>query len=243
MRELRDFRPQQLYGVTQRGNRGQWVYRDTEDFLESMRLMDRASRRYEVRIHGWCLMHNHGHWIFEASSAESISHMMRDMQGQYSRYLNKKYADRPDLLLAPLMGARARRKFSKFLRAGPVNWTPRFDAVPLDAAGYREFLRYVENNPVRAKLVKKAVKWEWSSAAAHCAGVNAGGRLCLDQWQHLFGNPATITVAWREYLEGPAEELRRNTARLAAQIPYNRPLGWLALRQAEVERSVAASPG
>ena len=46
-----------------------------------------------------------------------------------------------------------------------------------------------------------------------------------------------------DLLEGPAEELRRNTARLAAQIPYNRPLGWLALRQAEVERSVAASPG
>ncbi len=44
--------------------------------------------------------------------------MMRDMQAQYSRYLNKKYADRPDLLLAPLMGERARRKFSKFLRAG-----------------------------------------------------------------------------------------------------------------------------
>ena len=50
-------------------------------FLEGMRLMDRASRRYGVRIHGWCLMHNHGHWIFEASSAESISNMMRDMQG------------------------------------------------------------------------------------------------------------------------------------------------------------------
>ena len=79
MRELRDFRPQQLYGVTQRGNRGQWVYRDTEDFLEGMRLMDRAARRYAIRIHGWCLMHNHGHWIFEASSAESISNMMRDM--------------------------------------------------------------------------------------------------------------------------------------------------------------------
>ena len=26
MRPIRDFRPQQLYGVTQRGNQGQWVY-------------------------------------------------------------------------------------------------------------------------------------------------------------------------------------------------------------------------
>ena len=243
MRAIRDFRPQQLYGVTQRGNRGQWVYRDTEDFLKALSLMDRAGRKYEVRIHGWGLMHNHGHWIFEASSPESISNVMRDMQGQYSRYLNQKYAGQPDLLLAPLLGKRARAKFSKFLRAGPVNWTPRFDAVPLDAAGFREFLRYVENNPVRAKLVKKAVNWEWSSAAAHCAGVDDGGRLCLDQWQHSFGQPALIAAAWREYLEGPAEEARRNTARLAAKLPYNRPVGWLALRQAEVERAAAASPG
>ena len=28
MRPIRDFRPQQLYGVTQRGTQGQWVYRD-----------------------------------------------------------------------------------------------------------------------------------------------------------------------------------------------------------------------
>ena len=91
--------------------------------------------------------------------------------------------------------------------------------------------------------MKKAVNWEWSSAAAHCAGVDDGGRLCLDQWQHLFGQPALIAAAWREYLEGPAEEARRNTARLAAQLPYNRPVGWLSLRQAEVERAAAASPG
>ena len=69
MRELRDFRPQQLYGVTQRGNRGQWVYRDTEDFLESMRLMDRASRRYGVRIHGWCM----SRIMFEMDSADDAS--------------------------------------------------------------------------------------------------------------------------------------------------------------------------
>ena len=153
---------------------------------------------------------------------EALSNVMRDMQGQYSRYLNQKYADRPDLLLAPLLGKRARAKFSKFLRAGPVNWAPRFDAVPLDAAGFREFLRYIENNPVRAKLVKKAVNWEWSSAAAHCAGVDDGGRLCLDQWRHVFGNPAAIAAAWREYLEGPAEEVRRNAARLAARSEERR---------------------
>ena len=56
MRPVRDFRPQQLYGVTQRGNQGQWVYRDDQDFQQALDLMSKYSARYGVNIHGWCLM-------------------------------------------------------------------------------------------------------------------------------------------------------------------------------------------
>ena len=52
MLPIRDFRPQQLYGVTQRGNQGQWVYRDGQDFRKALDLM----ARHGVNIHGWCLM-------------------------------------------------------------------------------------------------------------------------------------------------------------------------------------------
>ena len=54
MRSIRDFRPQQLYGVTQRGNQGQWVYRDDQDFRKALDLMARYAARYGVNIHGWC---------------------------------------------------------------------------------------------------------------------------------------------------------------------------------------------
>ena len=72
--------------------------------------MERYSARYGVNIHGWCLMHNHGHWIFEASSEDSISNLMRDMQSNYSRYVNRRYQKEPWKLLAPLTlyGRRAR---------------------------------------------------------------------------------------------------------------------------------------
>jgi len=33
-------------------------------------------------------------------------------------------------------------------------------------------LRYIENNPVRAKLVKKPEQWPWSSASAHIKAKN-----------------------------------------------------------------------
>ena len=220
MRPVRDFQPQQLYGVTQRGNQGQWVYRDDQDFRKALDLMARFATRYGVNIHGWCLMHNHGHWIFEASSEDSISNLMRDMQSGYSRYLNLRYQKQPWKLLAPLTlyGRRARKMFSPYRRAGPVNWTPRFDAMFLDGGGFKLFLRYLENNPVRAKMARKATDWKWSSAKAHCAG--AGGVLCLDVWRHLFGNPAVAAEAWTEFLDGPEEEVRRNAGRRA--VPFNR---------------------
>ncbi|MFO8048670.1 MAG: hypothetical protein R6U29_06515, partial [Desulfosudaceae bacterium] len=31
---------------------------------------------------------------------------------------------------------------------------------------------YIENNPVRAKLVRQPEQWTWSSASAHIAGKN-----------------------------------------------------------------------
>ena len=107
--------------------------------------------------------------------------------------------------------------FSPYRRAGPVNWTPRFDATCLVGAGFKMFLRYLENNPVRAKMARKATDWRWSSARAHCAGKDAGGILCLDMWRHLFGDPAVdpagAAAAWTEFLDGPEEEVRRNKGR------------------------------
>ena len=49
MRPERDFRPQQLYGVTQRGNQGQWVYRDDQDFQQALDLMGKYAAGAGVR--------------------------------------------------------------------------------------------------------------------------------------------------------------------------------------------------
>lgn len=240
MRLPRDFRPRQLYGVTQRGNGGQWVHRDRQDFEEARRLMIRYARRYEVKIHFYTQLHNHSHWVFEASDERSISNLMRDMQGNYSRYLNRRYRRVPWMLRAPLRGAKRGRGFSRYLRAGPVNWSPRFDAVALDEAGARSFGRYVENNAVEAGLVKRARRWKWSSAAAHWAGRDEDGVLCLERWRWMFGNPETIVEEWDRYLEGPGEERRLNAVRVMAMVPHNRPRGW---SPPVVESAASASGG
>jgi hypothetical protein len=84
---------------------------------------------------------------------------------------------------------------------------------------------------VRAKLVKRAKSWRWSSAAAHFAGSDAEGLLCLEQWAGLFGaaDLAGAAEAWAEYVDGPVEEERANAARTRRMLRtgsrWNRPGG------------------
>ena len=59
-------------------------------------------------------------------------------------------------------------------------WQGRFFSSPLDDQYLWAAIRYVERNPVRAKLVRQAEQYPWSSAAAHCGAIPAAGLLCRE---------------------------------------------------------------
>ena len=68
-------------------------------------------------------------------------------------------------------------------------------------------IRYVERNPVRAKMVRKAERYPWSSAAGHC-GLKQDGVICgKSQWRRQFAAIAN----WSEWLAkgDTAEELQQ----------------------------------
>ena len=71
-------------------------------------------------------------------------------------------------------------------------------------------LRYVDLNPVRARLVVEAVSYEWSSAAAHVTGKDPTNLLDREAWSELC---AAAT---------PEEQ---NAARLRQATRTGRPLG------------------
>jgi putative transposase len=47
-------------------------------------------------------------------------------------------------------------------------WQGRFFSSPLDETYLWAAIRYVERNPVRARMVRKAENYYWSSAQTHC---------------------------------------------------------------------------
>lgn len=49
-------------------------------------------------------------------------------------------------------------------------WQGRFASFPMDEQYLLAAVRYVELNPVRARLVRRAEDYPWSSARAHLAG-------------------------------------------------------------------------
>ncbi|MES9898735.1 MAG: hypothetical protein ABW148_06910 [Sedimenticola sp.] len=53
-------------------------------------------------------------------------------------------------------------------------WQGRFGSVAMDEVHLAHGVRYVSLNPVRARLMKRAREWQWSSVQAHLTGKNDG---------------------------------------------------------------------
>jgi len=49
-------------------------------------------------------------------------------------------------------------------------WQGRFASFPMDENYLLAAVRYVELNPVRARLVERPEQWQWSSASTHLRG-------------------------------------------------------------------------
>ena len=129
--------------VTQRSNNRQAVFFSEKDRVHYVQTLHDCSRRYDLRVLGWCLMTNHVHLIAIPGAAESLALTLGQAHSQYSMERNR---DRG--------------------RVGHL-WQNRFFSCPLDGAHLVAAMRYVDLNPVRAGMAPEACDWRWSSARAH----------------------------------------------------------------------------
>ncbi len=106
-------------------------------------LLRTETERFGVDIWAYCLMPNHVHLVVVAQDAQGLSKALHRAHGQYAQWLN------------------VCQGWSGHL------WSSRFFSTPMDDAHLWAAVRYVERNPVRAGLVKRAEDYVWSSARAH----------------------------------------------------------------------------
>ena len=186
--------------VTQRGNRRQETFFNEADYSAYLELMAEWCERSGVIVWAYCLMPNHVHLIVVPESEDGLRRGIGEAHRRYSRRINFREGWRGHL------------------------WQGRFASFPMDERHLMLAARYVELNPVRAKLCRVPWRWRWSSATAHIAGRNDG----LVDVAPLLGR----VDDWREYLAaGLAPE---QAALLRQHERTGRPLGSVAfLRRLE----------
>jgi len=132
--------------VTQRGNRRAPVFFEDGDYLQYLTLLSDSAQKAGTEVWSYCLMPNHVHLILTPNHEDGLRATLGDAHRRYTRFIN------------------ARHKWTGHL------WQGRFGSVALDEDHLAHAVRYVALNPVRAKLVRRARDWRWSSVRAHLAG-------------------------------------------------------------------------
>ena len=138
-RKKRVWYPGAIYHVMSRGNRRTVLFKDTSDYLRFLECIALSRKRYGFRIHSMCLMTNHFHIAIETDRTE-LWKIMQKILHPYSMDFNHKY------------------HFSGHL------FESRYTACLIEDERYfLEVSRYIHLNPVKAKMVREPIDYEFSS--------------------------------------------------------------------------------
>ena len=179
--------------VTQRGNNRQGVFFTEEDRHLYLRGLRDCAGESGLDILGYCLMTNHVHLLVVPRTETSLAEALGRAHWRYSQAVNRSHG------------------WSGHL------WQGRFFSCALDEPHAYRALAYIECNPVRAKLVRRAWEYPWSSASFHVGSSAPPDWLDMKRWSKW-----TDAVHWKAELqkrrmEG-VEDVRFHTRR-------GRPLG------------------
>jgi len=127
------------YHIINRGVEQRIIFKEAEDYEYFEELMCFYGKSFGITLHNYCLMSNHYHLLIEITN-ENLSNFMRQLNMNYSIYFNKKYK-----------------------RVGHL-WQGRFKSWYItDEAYLYTLMCYIEQNPLKAKMVKKLEEYPYSS--------------------------------------------------------------------------------
>ncbi|MFM7024215.1 MAG: transposase [Flavobacteriales bacterium] len=183
--------PSVPYHITQRGNYRQDIFEDDFDREKYLEFFMMYKESFDLKLYAWCLMSNHVHFIVEPSTEKTLAQVFNATHVAYSKYFNKK-----------------RGVFGHL-------WQGRFYSCALDNDHLYEALRYVELNPLRARMAKKIESYNWTSAKMRITGK---GKIPLDSIRNYLE-----IDDWQDYLmEGVNEDLINE---IRSKTRTGRPLG------------------
>ncbi|MBA2079608.1 transposase [Rhodanobacter sp. PCA2] len=131
--------------IVQRGNNRLPCFLDDVDRRRYLHLLRMALLDTHCALHGYVLMDNHVHLLATPPEAGAIARLMQKLGRCYVAQFNARHR-----------------------RTGTL-WEGRYKACLVDSESYvLQCMRYIDLNPVRARLTDDPLAYAWSSCAAHC---------------------------------------------------------------------------
>jgi len=186
-----------VFHVLNRGVRRSRLFDEPGDYDAFVTCVAEARDRVAIRLFAFCVMPNHFHLVVQPQRDGELSEFMRLLTGTHSKRWHS---------------------FRGSTGTGSV-YQGRYKAFAVQTD--RHFFtvcRYVERNPLRAGLVRKAEDWLWSSLSRDRGNCSI---LPMDRW------PILPPPDWRELVnavqhQSEVEEVRKSVRR---NMPYG-PEGW-----------------
>ncbi len=158
-----------VYHALNRANGRLRIFKKNGDFEAFERILGEGQERTGMRICGYCIMGNHWHLLLWPREDGDLSDFMGWMTMTHSQRYHAAHGT---------------------AGMGHV-YQGRFKSFPIQGGKYYlEVLRYIEANPLRAKLVKDAIEWPWSSYAYHI------GKLAEDKPFTICKGPRILPANW-----------------------------------------------
>ena len=175
----------QAHHLIQRGVNRQAIFFDDRDRIVFLEHLAGVLQAEDCVLHAYVLMTNHVHLMVTPARAEGIGRLMQALGRRYVGHVNRRHG-----------------------RTGTL-WEGRFKSTIVDAEDYvMACYRYIEANPLRARMVASAGDYPWSSHHRNALGRPDPLVSDHDAYASLGATPGARQEIYREmFAAGLSEEL------------------------------------
>ena len=190
-----------VYHVINRGNSRAPVFHDDGDYAAFLDALRDLKRTRPFECYGYCLMPNHVHLLIRTADAP-ISRLMQSLLVSHTQ------------------------RYHRCHRTSGHVWQGRFRSpVIQDDDHLLTVLRYIEANPLRARLAATAADYPWSSFPEHGAGRTSGLLDPVVTYEELAADPAERRRRWSAFVHQapPDDELAALRRSVRTGLPFGAP--------------------
>jgi len=202
---------QSYFHVTWKCHNNDFLLRDDTIKAKLYSLLSRYKQQYNIKIYGYCFMDNHPHLVGYCKSVTEFSHFFQVVNGLLARFINRLHRRKGQVVMDRIHSPQIQSERHML-----------------------HVLHYIDLNPVRAGVCKRARDYRWSSYRSHAEKLHDP---LLDPL------PPGLNVQPKQYADTNLLILLRGTERVPfySRIFFIGTPAWILKRQRSVYSALLGS--